>query len=96
MSSPGSCANKDGHADIQAEFKEILLKILDVKEEDIVPEARFAEDLGAASIDVVEILTAVENTFDISLPEAEDAEIKTVHDAIDKIEFAMSHKLDRS
>ncbi|HWT77627.1 MAG TPA: phosphopantetheine-binding protein, partial [Candidatus Methylomirabilis sp.] len=47
--------------DIAGKLKEILLQILDVKQDQIVPTAMFVEDLGATSLDVVEILTAIEN-----------------------------------
>lgn len=79
-------------ANVEEKVKEILLEVLDVREEDIVPTARFIDDLQATSIDIVEILTALQNTFDINLSESEAAKIKTVQDAIDLLKAAIEHK----
>ena len=78
--------------DVEQKVKEILLEILDVKEADIVPAATFLDDLGATSIDIVEILTAAQNTFDINIDETQASKIKTVQDAIDQIQLALNQK----
>ena len=53
--------------DVEAAVKEVLLEVLDIKEEEIVPTARFVEDLKATSIDLVEIVAALQNTFDVDI-----------------------------
>ncbi len=77
---------------VEAKVKEILLEILDIKEEDIVPTASLIDDLHATSIDVVEILTAIQNTFDVNIDEAQAAQLKTVQDAIDFLKVAIAQK----
>jgi len=79
--------------DIAGKLKEILLQILDVKQDQIVPTAMFVEDLGATSLDVVEILTAIENSFNIVLDESDGTELKTVQDAVDRIEMMVGQKM---
>jgi acyl carrier protein len=81
---------------VEQKVKEILLEILDVKEEDIVPTATFIDDLKATSIDLVEILTAFQNSFDINIDEAQAAKLKTVQDAIDLLKSAIAQKQARS
>jgi acyl carrier protein len=77
---------------VEEKVKEVLLEILDVKSEDIVPTARFIDDLGATSIDIVEILTALQNAFDVNIAEAEAAKIRTVQDAVDFLKDAIARK----
>jgi len=81
---------------VEQKVKEILLDILDVKEEDIVPTATFIDDLKATSIDLVEILTAFQNSFDVNIDEAQAAKLKTVQDAIDLLKSAIAQKQARS
>jgi acyl carrier protein len=77
---------------VEDKVKEILLEILDIKEEDIVPTATFIDDLKATSIDLVEIFTAFQNTFDVNIDEAQVAKVKTVQDAIDVVKSAVAQK----
>ena len=77
---------------VEEKVKEILLEILDIKEEDIVPTATFIDDLKATSIDLVEIFTAFQNTFDVNIDEAQIAKVKTVQDAIDLLQSALAQK----
>jgi acyl carrier protein len=77
---------------VEEKVKEILLEILDVKEDDIVPTATFIDDLGATSIDLVEILTAFQNTFDVEINDVQASKLKTVQDAIDLIQSAIARK----
>ena len=77
---------------VEEKVKEILLEILDIKEEDIVPTATFIDDLKATSIDLVEIFTAFQNTFDVNIDEAQIAKVKTVQDAIDLLQSAIARK----
>jgi acyl carrier protein len=66
--------------------KAVVIEQLDCKDEEVKEESRFIEDLGADSLDVVELVMALEEEFDIEIPD-EDAEgILTVSDAIKYIE----------
>jgi acyl carrier protein len=77
---------------VEEKVKEILLEILDIQEEDIVPTATFIDDLKATSIDLVEILTAFQNTFDININESQASRLKTVQDANDLIKASIATK----
>jgi acyl carrier protein len=77
---------------VEEKVKAVLLEILDINEEAIVPTARFIDDLHATSIDLVEIITALQNTFDVNITESEAAKIKTVQDAVDLLKAAISQK----
>ncbi len=62
-------------------LKEIIMEKLNVAEDQIKPEARFQEDLGADSLDVVELVMAIEEKFDIEIPDEDAEKIRTVGDA---------------
>lgn len=79
-------------ASVEEKVKEIALQILDVKAEDIVPTAGFIDDLGATSIDLVEILTAFQNTFDVNIEDEKAARMKTVQDSVDLLKAAIAQK----
>jgi len=72
-------------ADLEGKVKKIIREQLDVDEKDIVPEASFVDDLGADSLDQVELIMAMEETFDISIPDEAAEKIGTVQDAIDYV-----------
>jgi acyl carrier protein len=70
------------------EIKEVVVEQLNVNSDEVKLEANFVEDLGADSLDVVELVMALEEKFEIEIPD-EDAEgIKTVKDVVDYIEKA--------
>ena len=72
-------------ASIEQRVKEIIVEQLGVEEDEVSPEASFIDDLGADSLDTVELVMAFEEEFNIEIPD-EDAEgITTVQDAIDYI-----------
>ena len=72
-------------ASIEERVKEIIVEQLGVEEDEVSAEASFVEDLGADSLDTVELVMAFEEEFNIEIPD-EDAEgITTVQDAIDYI-----------
>ncbi|MDY6971308.1 MAG: acyl carrier protein [Thermodesulfobacteriota bacterium] len=70
---------------VEEKIKEIICEQLDVSEKDVVPEASFVDDLGADSLDQVELIMAMEEAFDISIPDEDAEKIGTVQDAIDYI-----------
>ena len=75
-------------AAIEEEIKKIICEQLDVPEADVVPEASFVDDLGADSLDLVELIMAVEEKFDISIPDEDAEKIETVQDTINYIKRA--------
>ena len=71
---------------IEERVKKIIVEQLGVKEEDVKPEASFVEDLGADSLDTVELVMALEEEFDIEMPDEEAEKITTVQSAIDYVQ----------
>ena len=71
---------------IEERVKKIIVEQLGVKEEDVKPEASFVEDLGADSLDTVELVMALEEEFDIEIPDDEAEKITTVQSAIDYVQ----------
>ena len=76
--------------DIEEKVQAIICEQLDVDSADVVPEASFADDLGADSLDLVELIMAMEEQFDVSIPDEDAEKIATVQDAIDYIKKATS------
>ncbi|ABN74901.1 MULTISPECIES: acyl carrier protein [Actinobacillus] len=70
---------------IEERVKKIIVDQLGVKAEDVKPEASFIEDLGADSLDTVELVMALEEEFDIEIPDEEAEKITTVQSAIDYV-----------
>jgi acyl carrier protein len=68
------------------EIKEVVSEQLDCKKEDIKENSKFGEDLGADSLDVVELVMALEEKFDIEIPDEDAEKILTVGDAIKYVE----------
>jgi acyl carrier protein len=66
--------------------KKVVVEQLDVSEEEVTPQASFVEDLGADSLDVVELVMGLEEEFDIEIPDEDAEKIATVKDAISYIE----------
>lgn len=62
--------------------KEIIIDQLGAEEDAVTEEASFVDDLGADSLDIVELIMALENEFDIEIPDEEAENIKTVGDAV--------------
>ena len=73
-------------ADITSKVKEIIVEKLGVDEAEITPEANFTKDLGADSLDTVELIMDFEKAFEITIPEEEAQKIATVGDAVKYIE----------
>ncbi len=68
--------------------KEIVVEQLGVSADEVTPEASFIDDLRADSLDTVELVMALEEEFDLEIPDEEAEKIKTVGDAIRHIENA--------
>ncbi|EFC92333.1 MULTISPECIES: acyl carrier protein [Dethiosulfovibrio] len=69
--------------EVLARLKEIIIDRLDVEEEQIKPEASFVEDLGADSLDIVELIMGIEEEFDIEIPDEDAEKLTSVGEAID-------------
>jgi len=72
-------------SNIEERVKKIIIEQLGVKEEDVKNEASFVDDLGADSLDTVELVMALEEEFDTEIPDEEAEKITTVQAAIDYI-----------
>jgi acyl carrier protein len=70
---------------IEARVKKIIIEQLGVKEEQVTNDASFVEDLGADSLDTVELVMALEEEFEIEIPDEDAEKITTVQQAIDYI-----------
>lgn len=66
--------------------KKIIAEQLGIDEEDITPDSSFTDDLGADSLDLVELVMAFEDGFDIEIPDEDAEKIKTVADAVNYIQ----------
>ena len=73
------------NAAIETKVKSIIADQLGVGEDEIKPESSFIEDLGADSLDIVELVMAMEEEFEVEIPDEEAENIKTVGDAINYI-----------
>ena len=74
------------------EIKEIIVEKLGVKESEVTPEANFTNDLGADSLDTVEMIMEFETKFDIKIADDQAEKITTVGEAIAHIEKAIAEK----
>ena len=72
-------------SDIESKVKDIIVEQLSVNAEDVKPEAKFIEDLGADSLDIVELIMALEEEFDLDIADEEAEKMVTVGDAINFI-----------
>jgi acyl carrier protein len=67
-------------------LRKIIAKELSVSEEEVTPEASFIDDLNADSLDLVELIMALEEEFNVKISDEEADKIKTVRDAMDYIQ----------
>ncbi len=72
-------------SNIEARVKKIIIEQMGVKEEQVTNEASFVEDLGADSLDTVELVMALEEEFELEIPDEDAEKITTVQQAIDYI-----------
>ncbi len=75
---------------VEEKVRKIICEQLNVSEEDVVSDASFVDDLGADSLDQVELIMAMEEEFDISIPDEDAEKIGTVQDAIDYVNKAIA------
>jgi acyl carrier protein len=73
-------------ASVEERVKQIIVEQLGVDESEVTPNASFVDDLGADSLDTVELVMAFEEAFDIEIPDEEAEKIRTVKDAVEYIE----------
>jgi acyl carrier protein len=71
---------------VEERVKNIIVDQLGVDEEEVTPAASFVDDLGADSLDTVELVMAFEEEFDIEIPDEDAEKITTVKEAIDYID----------
>jgi len=76
-------------ANIEQKVRNIIADQLGVGEEEIKPTSSFIEDLGADSLDIVELVMAMEEEFEVEIPDEEAENIKTVQDAVN---YVTTHK----
>ncbi len=67
-------------------MKTIICDQLGVLEEEVTPESRYVEDLGADSLDVVELIMAMEEEFEVEIPDEEAEKLQTVRQTIDYLD----------
>ena len=72
-------------SNIEERVKKIVIEQLGVKEEDVTTSASFVDDLGADSLDTVELVMALEEEFDTEIPDEEAEKITTVQQAVEYI-----------
>lgn len=70
---------------VEAKMIDIIVEQLSVDREKVVPGASFVDDLGADSLDLVELIMAMEEEFDVEIPDEEAEKILTVQNAIDYV-----------
>ena len=71
--------------DVEARVKEIIVEQLGVDASEVTPQASFVNDLGADSLDTVELVMALEESFDVEIPDEEAEKIQSVGQAVDYI-----------
>jgi acyl carrier protein len=72
--------------DLETRVKQVIIKILDVSEDQLTPKAKIGEDLGADSLSQIEIIMAFEDEFEIEIPDEEAEKIITINDAIEYLQ----------
>ncbi len=71
---------------VEQKVKEIIVEQLGVEESQVTPQAKFVDDLGADSLDTVELVMALEEAFDLEIPDEDAEKITSVGDAIKYID----------
>ncbi|MFP3898125.1 MAG: acyl carrier protein [Dehalococcoidia bacterium] len=68
------------------ELKKLIVELLEVDESEVVLDASFVDDFNADSLDFIELITAVEDTFNIEIPDEDAEKLQTVRDAVNYVE----------
>ncbi len=71
---------------VEEQVKSIIVDQLGVSDSDVIADARFVEDLGADSLDTVELVMKFEEDFELEIPDEDAEKIRTVRDAVDYID----------
>lgn len=77
---------KEANMSLNPKIKDIIVEQLSVDPEKVKPEASFIDDLGADSLDIVELVMAMEEEFDIEIPDEDAEKLKTVQDVTKYLE----------
>jgi len=77
---------------VEERVKKVVMQQLKAKEDEATREARFVQDLGAESIDSIELMAAFEVEFDIEIPPEEGERVQTVGEAVDYIQKKLKEK----
>lgn len=78
--------------DVFEKVREIIVERLKVDSSEVTPDAAFVEDLRADSLDIVEMVMKLEETFDITIPDEDVEKLRTVEDAVAYIEQRLKEK----
>ena len=73
-------------ASVEERVKQIIVEQLGVDEAEVTPKASFVDDLGADSLDTVELVMAFEEAFDVEIPDEDAEKIRTVQDAVSYVD----------
>ncbi|HNQ63550.1 MAG TPA: acyl carrier protein [Syntrophorhabdaceae bacterium] len=77
---------------VTEKVKKMIVDQLGVSEAEVIPEAKFIDDLGADSLDIVELIMALEDEYGIEIPDEDAEKMETVGDAIKYIEEHLANK----
>jgi len=77
---------------VEERVKKVVIQQLKAREDEAISEARFVQDLGAESIDSIELMAAFEAEFDIEIPPEEGERVQAVGEAVDYIEKKLKEK----
>jgi acyl carrier protein len=77
---------------VTEKVKKMVVDQLGVSEAEVIPEAKFIDDLGADSLDIVELIMALEDEYGIEIPDEDAEKMETVGDAIKYIEDRLTEK----
>ena len=81
-------------SDIETRLKKIVAKNLEVPESRITPDSSYVDDLGADSLDQVELIMAIEEEFKVEIPDEAAEKVKTISDTIEYIKMHTKEKAD--